>query len=584
MSSEQELNKTSAAHKEFQTLLEEDFKDRKLQTNKVIEAKVIDILKAYVIVDVRGKSEGMIALSEFKPEELSKLKVNDTINVYLERLEGKQGEVVLSYSKAKSFAAWQKCIDAFEKDKELVGKLVSRIKGGYIAELFDGAINAFLPQSHLDLVPIKGAAVERLMKTPFKCRIVRLDRQRANVSISRKEVLMRTKTAELKETLKNIKEGDIIENATVRAIPDTKFGAFIDIGNNVVGLLHQSDISWNRISSVTDILSVGQKIPKIVISKIDKQTNRISLSTKLLTESPFENIEKKFKIGEVYPAEIVKIADFGAFALITNSDGVSAEGLVHQSEIDWSSKNIKPSKFFSVSQKLKLKVLAIEKDTKRISLSYRGTLSNPWEKIKDRVNQETEMKINNITDKAIFGEIVDLKLNSMLHWRELNWSENYDDLKKFQIGQTLTVKIIECKNEKIRVSLRACSADPFEWFKNNKKKVGSIISTKVVEVLKTGVKVAVDPEKKIIVMIKKNQLAVEPADCRPEIYSVGNTMADALIEELDYEKRRVVLSPKAAQKKEQDSLIKKFGEGAAKSGQTLKSIFDRALGNKEKKK
>ena len=149
MSSEQELNKTSAAHKEFQTLLEEDFKDRKLQTNKVIEAKVIDILKAHVIVDVRGKSEGMIPLSEFKHEELSKLKVNNTINVYLERLEGKQGEVVLSYSKAKSFAAWQKCIDAFEKDEELVGKIVSRIKGGYITELFDGAINAFLPQSHL---------------------------------------------------------------------------------------------------------------------------------------------------------------------------------------------------------------------------------------------------------------------------------------------------------------------------------------------------------------------------------------------------------------------------------------------------
>ena len=252
--------------------------------------------------------------------------------------------------------------------------------------------------------------------------------------------------------------------------------------------------------------------------------------------------------------------------------------------MDWVNKNIKPSKIFSVSQKLSLKVISIDSDTKRISLSYRELTDNPWEKIKDKINQKTEIKITNKTDKALFGEIVGLGLIGICHWRELSWQEDVNELKKYKKGETLNVKIIEIKDEKIRVSLRACSADPFEWFKNNKKKVGSIISTKVVEVLKTGVKVAVDPEKKIIVMIKKNQLAVEPADCRPEIYSVGNTMADALIEELDYEKRRVVLSPKAAQKKEQDSLIKKFGEGAAKSGQTLKSIFDRALGNKEKKK
>ena len=581
----EELKNTSPIHKEFQNLLDQDFKDRKLVTNQVIKAKVIDILKSYVVVDVRGKSEGMIALSEFKPDELAKLKVNDTINVYLERLEGREGEIVLSYSKAKSYAAWQKCIDAFEKEEELVGRLVSKIKGGYILELFDSAISAFLPQSHLSLKPIRGAEVEKLMRTPIKVRIVRLDRQRGNCSVSRKEVLLKNQTAEFEESLKNIKEGDIIENATVRSIPEQKWGAFIDIGNNMIGLLHQSDISWNRISSVTDILSVGQKIPKIVISKIDKQTNRISLSIKLLSESPFENIKQKFKLGESYPAEIVKISDYGAFCLITNSDGVSAEGLLHQSEMDWSNKNIKPSKIFSVSQKLNLKVVSIDESLMRIGLSYRQLLPNPWEKIKDKINKETKIKITNVTEKSLFGEIEGLGLTGMCHWRELSWVESTDELKKFKKGQTITVKIIEViKDEKIRFSLRACEKDPLDWFKDNKKKVGSVISTKVVEVLKSGVKVAVDPEKKIIVMIKKNQLAIEPADCRPEIYNVGNTMADALVEELDYEKRRVVLSPKAAQKKEQDSLIKKFGEGAAKSGATLKSIFDRALGNKEKKK
>ncbi len=584
MSSEQELNKTSAAHKEFQNLLEKDFKDRKLVTNQVIDAKVIDILKAHVIVDVRGKSEGMIAISEFKSDELSKLKVNDTIKVYLERLEGREGEIVLSYSKAKSFAAWQRCITAFEKEEELIGKVVSKIKGGYIVELFNSAISAFCPQSHLSLKPIRGAEVEKLMRTPIKCRIVRLDRQRGNISVSRKEVLMKNQTAELKESLKNIKEGDIIENAIVRSIPEGKWGAFLDIGNNVTALLHQSDISWNRISSVTDVLSVGQKIPKIVISKFDEQTQRLSASIKLLTESPFENLGKKFLVGETYPAVIEKITDFGAFCLITNPDNVSAQGLLHQSQMDWANKSIKPSKIFSVSQKLNLKVMSIDEDNKRISLSYRETLENPWEKVKEKINQKTEIKITNITEKALFGEIVGLGLTGICHWRELNWKESNDDLKKFKRGQTITLKIIEVtKDEKIRFSLRQCSEDPFNWFKTNKKKIGSIISTKVVEVLKTGVKVAVDPEQKIVVMIKKNQLAIEPADCRPEIYSVGNTMADALIEELDFESRKIVLSPKAAQKKEQDSLIKKFGEGAAKSGQTLRNIFESAIGKKGKK-
>ncbi len=584
MSSEQELNKTSAAHKEFQNLLEKDFKDRKLIANQVIKAKVIDILKAHVIVDVRGKSEGMIAISEFKSDELSKLKVNDIINVYLERLEGREGEVVLSYSKAKSFAAWQKCIDAFEKEEELVATLQNKIKGGYVASLFDGAIHAFLPQSHLDVKPIRGAAVDRLMKTPIKCKIVRLEKSRGNVSISRKEVLMKNQTAELKESLKNIKEGDIIENAVVRNIPEGNWGAFLDIGNNLTAMLHQSEISWNRISSVTDVLSVGQKIPKVVIFNIDEKTNRLSASIKKLSESPFENINNKFKIGEIYPAEVVKITDYGAFCLITNSDNVSAEGLLHQSQMDWSNKNIKPSKIFSVSQRLNLKVLSIDEETKRISLSFRETSDNPWEKVKEKINQKTEIKITNITEKALFGEIVGLKLTGICHWRELSWNESSDDLKKFKRGQTITVKIIEVtKDEKLRFSLRQCSEDPLNWFKTNKKKVGSIISTKVVEVLKTGVKVAVDPEQKIVVMIKKNQLAIEPADCRPEIYSVGNIMADALIEELDFESRKIVLSPKAAQKREQDSLIKKFGEGAAKSGATLRNIFQTAIGKKGKK-
>ena len=304
--------------------------------------------------------------------------MGDSIPVYLERLEGREGEIVLSYSKAKSFAAWQKCVDAFEKEEELTGKIVNKIKGGYIVALFDQAIFSFLPQSHLDVRPIRGAAVDRLMNTPIRVRLVRLDRNRGNCSCSRKEVLLKNQSAELKETLKNIKEGDIIENAIIKSIPAQSWGAFLDIGNNVTALLHQSDISWSRISSVTDILSVGQKIPKVVISKIDEKTNRVSVSIKNLSEDPYKNIEKRLKVGEIYEGKITKLAEFGAFVSLDSN----IMGLCHVSEIDWVNRNIKPSKVFSVNQKANFKLLDIQKDTKKISLSYKQTMPNPWIKSK----------------------------------------------------------------------------------------------------------------------------------------------------------------------------------------------------------
>ena len=277
---------------------------------------------------------------------------------------------------------------------------------------------------------------------------------------------------------------------------------------------------------------------------------------------------------------MTKLMEYGAFVRIESG----IEGLIHSSEMDWTNRNVKPSKILSVSQKIKFKVVSIDKDAKRISLSYKATLKNPWDEIKDKVGKEVKIKVINITDKAIFGEIIQSTLTGMLHYKEISYDENVENLKKYKKNDQINVKIIEIKDDKIRFSKRALERDPMDWFKENKKKVGSVISTKVVEVLKTGVKVAVDPEKKIIVTIKKNLLAVEPADCRPEIYSPGNTMADAKIQELDIKNRKIVLSPKAAQIDEEKSLVAKFGEGAAKSGATLKGIFEKALGSKKKKK
>ena len=572
MVTELDLEKNKSSQKEFQTLLNKDFENRKLKENSIIKATVTEITKNFVIVDCKAKMEGMIPLEEFKgDEELKNLKVGSKLDVFLERIESFKGELIISRDKAKKMKAWQRLEKVFENQEEMTAYITGKVKGGFIAVVEN--LPCFMPSSQIDVKPLK--RVDHLMNTPVKVIATRIDKTRGNVCVSRRAVLEKSKSAETAEALKNIKEGDVV-TSTVKNILD--WGIFLDI-NGLDALLHVSQLSHGRVKKPSDLASIGQKL-KVKIIKIDSKTNHISASVKALTENPFENIDKRIKVGEIYEGVVQKVLDYGAFISIDEN----IEGLCHSSEMDWTNKNIKPSKVFSVSQKVKVKVVSIDKESKRISLSYKATLENPWNKVKNLVGKETEIKIINITDKALFGEIIDNGLSGILHFKELSWSENIDDLKKFKRGDRLKVKVIAINDEKIKFSKRSIEKDPLDWFKDNKKKVGSIISTKVVEVLKTGVKVAVDPEKKIIVMIKKNQLAIEPADCRPEIYNVGNTMADALIEELDYEKRRIVLSPKAAQKKEQDSLIKKFGEGAAKSGLTLKSIFDKAIGKKEKKK
>ena len=270
--------------------------------------------------------------------------------------------------------------------------------------------------------------------------------------------------------------------------------------------------------------------------------------------------------------------DYGCFVKI--EEGI--EGLIHNSELDWTNRNIKPSKILSVSQKIKFKIISIDKDTKRISLSYKAIAENPLDKIKDKLGKEVKIKINNITDKAIFGEILDYKLQGMLHYKEISYQENIDDLKKFKKDEIISVTILDIKDEKIRFSKRALEKDPLSWFADNNKKVGDVITTRIHEVLKTGVKVSIDKEKKLIVSIKKTELAKDASDQRPEVFSKENAL-DAKIIELDLKNRRIKLSPKSAQLDEEKSLIAKFGEGATKSGATLKGIFEKAIGKKSKK-
>ena len=573
MSTEQELKKQSnPLLEEFQNLLEEDFKDRKLKENEIIKATVTEITKNYIVVDCKAKMEGMIPIEEFKnDDELSKLEIGSTIDVYLERIESFKGEIVISRDKARKMKAWKKMEKVFETQEELTGYITGKVKGGFIATV--EGLPCFMPSSQIDVRPLK--KIDHLMNTPVKVIATRIDKNRGNVCVSRRAVLEKSKNAEITEALKNIKVGDVIEDAIVKATTD--WGIFLDI-NGVDALLHVSDLSHGRVKKPSDLVTIGQKI-KVKITKIDPKTNRVSASVKALTEDPYSNIEKKYVVGKIYEGTVTKIMDYGCFVRI--EDGI--EGLIHNSELDWTNRNVRPNKILSVSQQINFKIVNIDKDAKRISLSYKDTLDNPWNKIKESLGTEVQIKINNITDKAIFGELAGSSITGMLHYKEISYDENIEDLKKYKKNDTIKVKITEIKDEKIRFSKRALDKDPMDWFKDNKKKAGSVITTRIHEVLKTGVKVAVDKEKQLIVTIKKADLAKESTDARPEVFSPGNAL-DAKIIELDLVARKIKLSVKAAQIDEEKSLIAKFGEGATKSGATLKGIFEKAIGGNKKKK
>ena len=561
----------SSSQKEFENLLNEDFKDRKLKEGEIIKATITEITKNFIVCDVKAKMEGMIPVEEFKSDdELSKLTVGSKIEVFLERIESFKGEIVISREKARRMSAWSRMEKVFETGEEITAYITGRVKGGFIATC-DG-LPTFMPASQIDVKPLK--RFDHLMNVPLKVIATRIDKVRGNVCTSRRAVLEKSKDIDAKEALKNLNEGDIIEDAKVKATTD--WGIFLDI-NGIDALLHVSDLSHGRVKKPSDLVTIGQSM-KVKITKIDKTTNRVSASVKALTQDPYDSLEKKYKIGSIYTGVVTKLMDYGAFVRL--EDGI--EGLIHSSELSWTNKNIQPAKILSATQDVKVKIVTIDSSAKRISLSYRETLPNPWKEVESKVGSVVEVTINNITDKAIFADL-DNGLTGMLHYRELSYHEENQDLNKFKKNQKIKVKIVELKDDKLRFSVRALEKDPFDWFKENKKKEGSIITTRVHEVLKTGVKVSIDADKHIIVMIKKNQLAKESTDARPEIFVPGNAL-DAMITVLDLEKREITLSVKAAQIYEEKGLVAKFGVNAAKSGATLAGIFQKALGKTPKKK
>ena len=559
--------------KEFENLLNEDFKKREFKEGKIIKATVSEIGKKFIFVETGLKSEGSIPIEEFKiSKELEKLKVGSKIDVYLEKIESyRTGEIVVSREKAKRMGSWEKMTKAFENQKEVEGIITNKVKGGFIVNI-DSCL-CFLPGSQVDTKPIKN--MDSLMNTSQKFLCVKLDKSRGNIVVSRKAVLSKSRDKELANILSKIKEGDIV-NAQVKSILD--WGAFLDL-NGADALLHVTDLSYSRVDKPSSLLSVGQTI-KAKIIKIDPETKRISCGVKQMHPDPYENLEKKYEVGKIYDGTVTKIVDYGAFVKL--QEGL--EGLVHQSSLSWTKKNIHPSKILSSSQKIKVKVIELDTEKRRISLSYKDTLENPWTAFtkKYEVGSIVNTKVKNIADFALFVSIENSEFDGMIHYKDISWQETEESLKKYKKNDTVKAKLLEIdlEKEKIRLGIKQLDKDPFDFFL--KKENNEIITATVMEVLKNGIKVSVGNDKNLLLTIKKNQLAKEIEDCRPEIFTKGNKV-DCMIVDLDKEKRKASLSIKELEKYNEKIAIEKYGKDGSSSGAVLGDILGKVFKSKKKK-
>jgi small subunit ribosomal protein S1 len=573
MATDQELSKTSTQHEEFQALLDKDFAKRSVKEGQIIKATVTEITPKYIVCDASLKAEAMIDKSEFTNDELEKLKVNDVVEVFLDRVENFKGQVVISRSKAKQMKGWESIVKIHKEDKICEGKIKTKIKGGMIVEI--NGFSCFMPSSQLALSPTKN--IEKFFNTPLKFKIIKVDASRGNAICSRRQVLSDDKDIETKELIKGIKEGQKI-TAVCSGI--TAWGAFFQYQNGLVLLAHISDLAWSRIKHPSEVLSIGDE-RELLITKIDSETNRVSCSIKDLVESPFKNLEKKYEIGKIQKnAKVTRILDYGIFFELEPA----VEALCHKSECSYTETNVIPKKITAVGKTHDVKIISVEPGTNKISVSLKIG-ENPYDKLKEKLNTNIKIKVEKKIDKAIIGIIEESKISTFLHWKECSYNEKVENLEKFKKGDVLTVRLKEIDGTKVKVSLReANEKDPWSFFKDNNKKIGDIITTRVIEVLKTGaIKVAADPDKKIVTTIKKSDLAKDASDARSDIFSGGEKL-DSKIMELDFNKRIIKLSPREAQLQEEAGLIKKFGKNATKSGQTLASIFKKAMGKKEEKK
>ena len=560
----------SKSHKEFEKLLSEDLGNRRFKEGEITTGTIEEIGKKFVFIDLGLKSSGAIPLEEFKlTKEIDKIEIGSKVEVLLEKIENKNGEIVVSREKARRAKSWKKMEKAFENKEEVKGVIISKCKGGFVVNV-DSCL-CFLPASQLDLRPLKN--VDHLMRVPQTFECVKLDKKRGNIVLSRRAVIEKIRDKDKNKIISKLKEGDVVQGIIKNL---TDWGAFIDL-NGVDALLHITDISWSRINKPSELLSLGQSI-KVKITKIEPIKLKISVSIKHLTEDPYTKIINKYEIGKKYPAIVTKVQDYGCFAKL--EEGL--EGLIHQSELSWTKKNFHPGKILSTSQKIQVELVEKDIEKRRLSLSYKNTLVNPWKKFTENYKKgdKFEGSVKNITDYGLFVSIKDTELDGLIHYNDLSWSEKESELEKYKKKQIIQFKILEIspENEKIRLGIKQLEGDPFEFFAS--KKVSDIITVIVNSSSQNGIYVSVG-KKNLSILIKKNQLAKEPENQRPSRFVKGDKL-DTVIIELDKEKRKVSLSIKALEEKQMEEAVKKYG--SKDSGGVLGEILGPLLNKKAKKK
>ena len=566
----------SPASKEFQELLNSQLsKTKNLTEGKLIEGKVTKITEKFVFLFIEGlKSEPVIDINEFKTMGIiDSIKLDSKVSVLLERIEDKNGDVVVSASKALKIKGWDKLVEAFEKNEPIIGKITSKCKGGVIVEHIDTGSLMFCPGSQISDKPLKD--ISHLMNEPQKFALIKIDKIRGNACVSRRQIISSNKKEDKAKIIEKYKVGDVIKNAIVKGY--SSFGCFFDVNSELDVLVHLQEISYSRVNHPEEIFNIGEKHDLLVIS-VDKEKQQVGCSIKQLSPDPFEHISN-YELNKEYKVKVVKLMDFGAFCEL--EPGLTT--LLHSSELSWTKKSPSAKKMFKIGDEISCIITEIDKDKRRVSISNRLTMENPFSTLEKKhpVGSAVEGTISTINDYAIYVKIDGYDIDGFLHANDLTYEKNpEEELKKCKKGEKLKVKILEIKTDqqKVRVGLKQYQTDPFDWF--NDKKVNDTVTVKVISSDNKGL--LVQPEgSKIELQIKKSQIAINTADARPSRF-VGGERIDAAISELNFNKRKASLSIKLLEELQNKEAVSKFSSPLSGKNLPFSSLSDK-LDKKEKK-
>ena len=562
------VSSATPSREDFAKLLEESFAQGSPQEGAVVKGTVVGIEKDLAVIDVGAKTEGRVALREFAgPGRQADIKVGDTVEVYLERVENALGEAVLSRDKARREESWGKLEKAFNSNEKVQGVIFNQVKGGFTVDL-DGAV-AFLPRSQVDIRPIRD--VSPLMNQPQPFQILKMDRRRGNIVVSRRTVLEETRAEQRQELVQNLEEGQVIDGV-VKNITD--YGAFVDLGG-IDGLLHVTDIAWRRVNHPTEVLNIGQQV-KVKIIKINHETHRISLGMKQLQDDPWQGIEAKYPVGARFKGRVTNITDYGAFVEL--EPGI--EGLIHVSEMSWTKKNVHPGKIVSTSQEVEVQILEVDPVKRRISLGLKQTMRNPWEVFVEKYppGAVIEGEVKNKTEFGLFLGL-DGDVDGMVHLSDLDWKRPGEQvIDEYKKGDTVKAKVLDVDVEKERISLgiKQLEGDPMDAGAAGDLKKGSVVTSEVTEVKESGIDVKIVGGE-LTAFIKRSELARDRNDQRSDRFQVGQKV-DARVVMFDRRASKVQLSIKALEVQEEKEAIAQYG--SSDSGATLGDILGTALRRK----